>query len=114
MKEKFRFLNSFFRADFQQILNLFKYLTENFLALSGRMTPVEMLNNFGLERSLTATYNDNRFILSPGTIPSTGNSEMKNNPDKQQMDCKKIDSRHVCARLYQIIIVLKIEINFIV
>ncbi|VDN07265.1 unnamed protein product [Thelazia callipaeda] len=41
-------------------------------ALKGRMTPVEMLNNFGLERSLSATYTDNRSILEllPETKPT--------------------------------------------
>ncbi|VDM20222.1 unnamed protein product [Wuchereria bancrofti] len=64
------------------------------LALSGRMTPVEMLNSFGLERSLTAAYSDNRSILEllPGTISPIGNSKfLKSNG---LIDCEKVE-RHV-------------------
>ncbi|VDN90641.1 unnamed protein product [Brugia pahangi] len=67
---------------------------ETGLALSGRMTPVEMLNNFGLERSLTATYSDSRSILEllPGTISPIGNSKLlKSNAP---IECEKVE-RHV-------------------
>lgn len=58
------------------------------------MRPVEMLNSFGLERSLTATYNDNLSVLEllPGTMSPAKNSRL-NNPNKH-IDCEKIE-RHV-------------------
>lgn len=45
------------------------------------MTPVEMLHNFGLERSLSVTYNDSRSILEllPGTIPPMGSPRLSSN-----------------------------------
>lgn len=50
--------------------------SEIYLAISGRMTPVEMLHNFGLERSLSATYNDKFLDLLPGTIPPVGSPHL--------------------------------------
>uniref|UniRef100_A0A915Q648 Uncharacterized protein n=1 Tax=Setaria digitata TaxID=48799 RepID=A0A915Q648_9BILA len=58
------------------------------------MTPIGLLSSFGLERSLTATYNDNRSILEllPGTVPPTGNSRISNS--NQHAACGRVE-RHV-------------------
>ncbi|VBB25776.1 unnamed protein product [Acanthocheilonema viteae] len=89
-------------ADNQNKLKSNKMETE--LALSGRMTPVEMLNNFGLERSLSATYSDNRYVqeLLPGTMPQIGNSGMNNRPNKH-IGCEKVE-RHVLEDYHQTLI----------
>ncbi|VDO31843.1 unnamed protein product [Onchocerca flexuosa] len=61
------------------------------LTRGGRMKQVEMLNNFGLERSLTATYNDNRSILEllPRTVSPKAISKISN--QNEHNDCEKIE-----------------------
>ncbi|OZC10234.1 hypothetical protein X798_02824 [Onchocerca flexuosa] len=61
------------------------------LTRGGRMKQVEMLNNFGLERSLTATYNDNRSILEllPRTVSPKAISKISN--QNEHNDYEKIE-----------------------
>ncbi|VDK64849.1 unnamed protein product [Onchocerca ochengi] len=64
---------------------------ETELARGGRMTQAEMLSSFGLERSLTATYNDNRSILEllPRTVSPITVSKISN--PTEHNDCEKIE-----------------------
>lgn len=65
------------------------------------MTPVEMLNNFGLERSLTATYNDNRYVLQlPGTMAAISNSIMNSNRSNKQNGYDEKVDRYVCYQTF--------------